>query len=148
MATMAQIDLQIGKLQMQRDVLLQQVNNIEKQEVVLRKQLTTGNDAQKTAINTKLSQLSQQKTKITGNINVQAEDAAVAVGSGAAVDSTSVGGNPNAPMGADGEMSTSSIGGKFAPKMFSQIGKKREINSKVMKFVDDLGNNRSVHETN
>lgn len=134
MATMEQLNAQIAKLQAQRDVILQQVNNIEKQEVVLRKQQLSANDAQKTSINNKLTQLAQQKMKLTGTAAIQKEDVAPAAG---VVDGSSAGGNPNAPMGANGEVSTSSIGGKF-PKKFS-VGKRKDNTGKVFKFVDRLG---------
>lgn len=136
MATMKQLDDQIGKLQIQRDNIMNQVNAIEKQEVILRKQLLTANPAQKTTINNKLMQLTQQKLKLTGDVAVQSEDVAIAA---APADGTSVGGNPDAPMGADDEMSTSSIGGKFPQKMFTPIGKRRENYGKVGKYVDRLG---------
>ena len=136
MATMKQLKDMQNKLQVQVDTILAQINNIEKQEMGLRKQMLTANPAQKASLTAKLAQLTQQKAKLSGDVTVQSEDV---MASAMPIDSSSAGGTPNAPLGANDEMSTSSIGGKFPKKITAQVGKRKEKTDKVFGYVDKLG---------
>ena len=127
MATISQLDMQIGKLQVQRDIILQQVNKIEQQEGAIRKQMMTANDAQKAKLGIQLSVIAQQKAKLTGAPTIQTEDEAVTTTTAGNV--SSIGGEGNFPMrwGTD----------KKSSKM--NVMQRVQKTESVYKYVDSLG---------
>lgn len=133
MATVKQLDDQIGKLQIQRDALIKQVNTIETQMANIRKQLATSNDQQKASLNTKLATLQAQKNKITGAPSIQAEsnepleeDGEVVGGEGTADDSAAT--------------TTSNVATfpfrAFVPKKIQKMNVKKES---LGNFIDKMG---------
>ena len=125
MPNVAQIDVQISKLQQQKDLILTQINGIESKLVNLRKQkLNTKDPNQAANIEKQIQSLNMQKVNLSG-VGVQTEDALPGINTTSAGNISSVNGSGNMP----------TRFGVEKRNLVDSIKEDRENRNKISKFV-------------